>query len=399
MKTNKSIARTVMAIAIMFACSNPAQAQFGNIMNKAKNTVSGTVEKMAGNAVDKAKDKARKKMYATVKKKVLDGKDMPEQPWPMNEKAFKEYVYPPAEKNPMSITWYLYSLGQEDPANIRTLKAQLDARYQANKKILKAQETGLFSQLGGYADALLREVEEEQGRWDAFYGELSQHINLYISNVKATDTNGQGAWMIESKAGDISCPADKTTYWVYKNKAGKMQFFTIEGRGAFASDTDVALIKAEVARMNGIAILTEGLVDQGNEFYGNSKNELALVHAKAVIWASHINQALDNNKPENLERLPMPKAGSLNKSLKAKALSLAKASDSDIIDVVITSNTWDIKRELGIPKHRVAYGYVIRNTKMGKQASKRSWCQDYQGGGKYGGLRNFGVGMDTFYIK
>ncbi len=123
----------------------------------------------------------------------------------------------------MSITWYLYSLGQEDPANIRTLKAQLDARYQANKKILKAQETGLFSQLGGYADALLREVEEEQGRWDA----------------------------------------------------------TIEGRGAFASDTDVALIKAEVARMNGIAILTEGLVDQGNEFYGNSKNELALVHAKA----------------------------------------------------------------------------------------------------------------------
>jgi hypothetical protein len=85
----------------------------------------------------------------------------------------------------------------------------------------------------------------------------------------------------------------------------------------------------------------------------------------------------------------------MNKSLKAKALAVAKAEDSSVIDVVITSNHWNVTPL----ERRSVSGYVIRNTKMGKQASGRSWCQDYMGGGKYGSLRNFGVGLDSFYIK
>ena len=91
MKTNKSILKTFMAAAMMFVFVSTANAQFPkigkgtNIGKVIKNKAEGTVENIANKAVDKAQEKARKKMYEIVKKKVLDGKQMPECPWPMNE--------------------------------------------------------------------------------------------------------------------------------------------------------------------------------------------------------------------------------------------------------------------------------------------------------------------------
>ena len=398
MKTNKLVVKSLMAIAIMFGCANTAHAQFGNIIDKATKTVTGTAEHMADKALEKAQQKARKKMYDIVKKKVLNGKQMPEQPWPMEEKAFKENIFPPQDKSPYNLTYFVYNLPNESPENLAKLRDQLTARYKANQKIMIANEAGLFSQLGGYTSALLTEVEQEQGRWDAFYGELWQRTYILFSNYKKRDVNGQGAWEITWKAGDISCPVDKSTYWIYE-KNGKMGFFDINGYGAYATAADQKHIKDEIARMDAIALLTEGLTNEGDDQYGNEKNGMALLHAVAVTWSNAVKKALKNNSPENLEKQPMPKAGSLNKQFKAQALKLAKQNDPSVIDVVITSNTWDIKREYGVPKHRVIYGYVIRNDEVGKHASKRSWCQDYQGGGKYGGLRNFGVGTESFYVK
>ena len=54
MKTNKSVVKTLMAIAIMFGCANTAHAQFGNIIDKATKTVTGTAEHMADKALEKA---------------------------------------------------------------------------------------------------------------------------------------------------------------------------------------------------------------------------------------------------------------------------------------------------------------------------------------------------------
>lgn len=398
MKTNKLLVKTLMAIAIMFASANTAQAQFGNIIDKAKKTVTGTVENMADKATEKAKQKARKKMYEIVKKKVLNGKQMPEQPWPMTDKAVKDYTFPPTEANPYSITYYVYNLPNESSENIAKLRDQLTARFKANEKILIAQEAGLFSQLGSYVSAMLNEVEEEQGRWQAFYAELWQRTYILFRNYQKKDINGQGAWEITWKATDISCPVDRTTYWIYEVN-GKMGFYDINGYGAYATPADQKFIKDELARMRGIALLTEGLTNEGDNPNSPEKYEMAKLHAVALTWVDAVQKALDNNKPENLEKQPMPKAGSLNKQFKAKALALAKNDDPSVIDVVITSNTWDIKREYGVPKHRVIYGYVIRKDEVGKRASKRSWCQDYQGGGKYGGLRSFGTGTESFYVK
>lgn len=410
MKTNKSIVRTLMAIAFMFGCANFAHAQFGkiiknaasntakNAVDKAKKTATGTVERVADKAVEKAKQKARKKLYEIVKKKVLNGKQMPEQPWPMTEQAVKEYVYPPTEANPYSITYYVYNLPNESKENIIKLREQMTARFKANEKILKAQEIGLFDQLGGYASALLTEVEQEQGRWQAFYGELWQHTYVRFSNYKTKDVTGQGGWQITWKPTNISCPCDRSTYWIYEVN-GKMGFYDINGYGAYATPADLKIINDEVARMDGIVLLTDGLTNEGDDPNSNEKYDMARLHLVALTWSDAVRQALANNKPENLQKQPMPKAGAMNGSYKAKALALAKEDDPSVIDVVITSKTWDIKRELGVPKHRVIYGYIIRKDELGKRASKHSWCQDYQGGGKYGGLRSFGVGTESFYVK
>lgn len=396
MKTIRPFVKTLMAIAVMLVCASPAHAQLGKIVKSGSKVVTGTGEYMANKAKEKAEEKARKKVYEMVKKRVLNGKEMPEQPWPMTEAAVKEYSYPPAEANPMSITWYLYNLPNESIENVRKLRNQMYERFHTNKKIIQAEEAGLFSQLSGYSTSLLNEVHKEQEKWELFYAELRNHVDIYIQG-KATDANGQGAWSLTSKPGDVSVPVDKTTYWVYKNKDGKQQFFDIHGNGAYASNMDVALAKEEVARMQRIAILTEGLTDEWDDQYTapQDRNSLALIHAKSIFYCDYINEALDNNKPENLEKKPMPKAGKLNASLKAKALSIAKSDDPSVIDVVITSNNWDVKPL----ERRIVYGYVIRKDDLGKRAFKRSWCQDYMGGGKYGSLRHHGVGTESYYVK
>ena len=38
-------------------------------------------------------------------------------------------------------------------------------------------------------------------------------------------------------------------------------------------------------------------------------------------------------------------------------------------------------------------------TEHGKMATRVSWAEDHQGGGKYGGLRAYGNGMESYYVK
>ena len=71
------------------------------------------------------------------------------------------------------------------------------------------------------------------------------------------------------------------------------------------------------------------------------------------------------------------------------------SDDPEVIDVVITSNSWKVDPLT----RRSVSGYVIKKDEYGKRAFGRSWCQDYMGGGKYGSLRNYGVGLGSFYLK
>ena len=403
MKTNKSILKTFMAAAMMFVFASTANAQFPkigkgtNIGKVIKNKAEGTVESIANKAVDKAQEKARKKMYEIVKKKVLDGKQMPECPWPMQEGVTKSYSWPPsADESNMNITYYLYDLPNISEAEVKEMKAKLDARYQANKKILMADQAGLFSQIGGYTTSLLLEVEAEQGRWDAFYGEIQQYMTLHMQGkIKGNDPQ---TWEIEWGFGDIMVAGDKAVLTVNKNNAGKYQFYGLASKqGVFAEDSDLKLINADVDRMKKIALLTEGLTTEFDDEHPAKgyENLAAQMNFRAKVYILNVGKALASNSPENIERQSMPKAGKLNASLKAKALAEAKREDPEVIDVVITSNSWKVDPLT----RRSVSGYVIKKDKHGKRAFGRSWCQDYMGGGKYGSLRNYGVGLGSFYLK
>ena len=390
-----------MAIAVMFVFSTTANAQFGNVLKKAKDkatkTVTGTVENMANKAVDKAEEKARKKMWDIVKKKVLNGKQMPEQPWIMQEGVSKSYVWPPsASESDKNITWYLYNLPNTSVAEVQDMKAKLDARYQANAKIMKAEEAGLFSQLSGYATKLLSEVHQEQERWDAFYGEIMQFMTTHVQG-KMKD-RGNLDWVLTWNRGDVMVQGDKLVLTIDKNDSGKLQFYGVAShQGVYASAEDIKNIKEEVDRMGKIAILTEGLTNEFDDPYPTKDrvNFASQLNAKAKMYVELINEALSNNTPANIERRAMPKAGKLNASLKAKALAEAKRDDPSVIDVVITSNNWNVKPL----ERRTVSGYVIKKDENGRRAFGRTWTQDYMGGGKYGSLRNYGVGLDSFYLK
>jgi hypothetical protein len=96
----------------------------------------------------------------------------------------------------------------------------------------------------------------------------------------------------------------------------------------------------------------------------------------------------------------MPKTGSMHAKFKAEALAIAKADDPKVLDVIITSNDWDVVMKGIVPERRNIYGYIITQDKLGKKCSERVWTQKYQGDGKYGKLKAGGVGVSAdFYVK
>ena len=328
MKTNKTILKTFMAASMMFVFASTANAQFPkigkgtNIGKVIKNKAEGTVESIANKAVDKAQEKARKKMYEIVKKKVLDGKQMPECPWPMQEGVTKSYSWPPsASESDKNITWYLYNLPNTSVDEVKAMKEKLDARFQANRKIMMAENTGLFSQLGGYTTSLLNEVHEEQGRWDAFYGEIQQYMTLHMQGkIKGNDPQ---TWEIEWGFGDIMVASDKAILTVNKNNAGKYQFYGLASKqGVFAEDSDLKLINADVDRMKKIALLTEGLTTEFDDEHPAKgyENLAAQMNFRAKVYILNVGKALASNSPENIERQSMPKAGKLNGLKRAELL-------------------------------------------------------------------------------
>jgi hypothetical protein len=118
------------------------------------------------------------------------------------------------------------------------------------------------------------------------------------------------------------------------------------------------------------------------------------------MLAKALEEALEGNKPENIEYKAMPKAGAMHAKFKAEALAIAKADDPNVIDVIITSNDWDVKMNGLVPERRNIYGYYITQDKLGKICKDRMWTQKYQGDGKYGKLKAGGVGVSAdFYVK
>ncbi len=94
------------------------------------------------------------------------------------------------------------------------------------------------------------------------------------------------------------------------------------------------------------------------------------------------------------------KAGALNKSLNAQVLKLAKQRVPKCTKVVVINDSWNVQREYGTPVRRTVLAWVVYKDDDGNLvANDYGFAQEYMGGGKYGTLKNYSVGVRKVYVK
>ena len=304
--------------------------------------------------------------------------ERPALPWPMSAEM---------KFNGMSVEEYMLNLCDQSKESVEQLREQLYARYLDDVKREKAG-----------ASAYLQAREEKERFW-FFFSKAQNLVDIALSGVSITPdgaiiSKNVQRLITSRKGGGIG-------YFAVGDKPGEYKFTSLGGDGAYLDPESLATAKEAAARMRRIQDLFKGLHLMLEEAGEECSYRNRYLYNFAGIYAMGVEGAIEKNIPENIERRPMPKAGTLNASLKAQALKIAKASNPNVSDVVIVSDSWDVKRDaLGQITHRSVYGYYIINDDNGKLCERRAWTQSYQGGGKYGSLRAGGVGVESpFYAK
>ncbi len=386
-KSFKTLALAAVTMAAMCAPAT-ANAQFGGLVNKAKQKAKEKVEQV----VDKKKTEVQEKAKEEVKNAKNDAKmkaletQRPPLPWIMGLSKFSEDTIKDFARN---------SLGKLSDDKVIALRDSLFARYKSNKLLQAAMKE---AQIDDYR--LNESLENEQQRFNDFYNQLEWSIvPSLLFGVKGEKLDGESATMKYERP-RYHVVAGISTYSAFKTVKGDVYFMSVlGGTRVFLKANEAAEVKAEIDRVRKIILLSQGIGTFAKEV-GDKPEAHGFLPFLANDWVTRVDAALANNKPENIEYRPMPKAGTMHAKFKAEALAIAKADDPKVIDVVITSNDWDVVMKGLVPERRNIYGYYITQDELGKICTERVWTQKYQGDGKYGKLRAGGVGVSTdFYVK
>ena len=296
-------------------------------------------------------------------------------PWPMSGGLYKG----------KDARAFLYDIAEVSDAEIAQLRDVFLARYKSN-----------LEHIANY-DARADQAQQENMNLLRFLYEMNTIVNVNVSNVWVSydgSVDDSRAYYLVTRRG-----GGGIGYFVTQ-KDGKFLFVTKEGDGAFLDAEDLAVAKEAAERMRKYQILTKGLRDVLKADTMNYDANIGAMYDICGLYANAVEKACEGNTAANIERKPRPAAGGLHASMKAAALSVAKADDPDVVDVIITSNQWDVKMNGAVPVNRNIYGYYIYKDENGLQCYSRMWTEDYQGNGKYGPLRKGGVGAGSpFYIK
>ena len=385
MKT-RTIKTLLVAAITMAAMSVPttANAQLGGLVNKAKKKAEQVVEKKKEDVkkeAKKAKEEAKMQALETQR---------PPLPWVMD---------PNGSYNGIGIEEFVKNLVNIDITEdqLKELKAQLDARFKHNCELHKINSGADF-------DTKLHEniLKENELYWN-FYGEIRSQTYAMILYAKVTENNGL-----------VSITTDKNTMMLvnkFREKGsgqgiiltrskGKYHFASLSGQGSFISGADLEGAKKCARQMRLFQIFTKDIHELWDEVGEKYNDRDKYMYYNQAYYADACEEAIAQNSPENIEYKAMPKAGSMQAKFKAEALAIAKADDPKVIDVIITSNDWDVVMKGLVPERRNIYGYYVTQDELGKKCAERVWTQKYQGDGKYGTLRAGGVGVSTdFYVK
>lgn len=357
-----NLLKLAAAIALLFAVNMNANAQFGNLLNKAKKAVKEKAEKVVEGTSTTTSSLTSP---SSVRNAVATAAAPGELPWTMTRDG---------QSKVMQFLDNMESLSTEEVAQLRD---QMIKRYVYNE-VAKSSDSYQENQ---YFANFIQNISNQMGLYNPYKVKIVNGRFDFDANGKVElNTFGPSAYVQVTDKGEacfISASSHDRTY---------------------LNDERLEKAKANLKRVENyrtfFAAAGKGLSKDMEETFENGYN-------RATMYVTFLGDAIKGNSPANIERRAMPKAGSLNGQLHAAALAIAKKRMNNVVDVVITRDAWDVKRNaLGAILHRVAYGYYIVKDEQGRKAVSHSWAQDYEGGGKYGALRHFGVGADgAFYIK
>lgn len=426
MKHRNTIFKSILAMVLALGVSVTANAQLKGVLNKTKKAVKEKVEKTVEKKVDEVVDQAlgtsstttskeneaskvtetlkteigNKTSVGQVAEKTVAISSGPEIPELMAMKqAYNDYDETGNYIN--SLAWGLRKMPKSEA---KALAAKLTARAKwCAETLSQLKEGGNFE--------LRAQLNKELQNWAYFYSKMGSIISLMNHTHFKKDENGFfyyegdpmymcGIHVSGNEASQEGVAGRKTTL-IFTRKDGKSFFCSATYEPKFAEEDDIRVAKLDYNMASNITTLFEGYPLEWCRANGRglSKDDYDIYYQKALSYVSVLDAAIKGNSLDNLDFKPIPKAGSMNASMKAKALSVQKAKNKSVIDVVITSNSWDVKKNaLGVPIRRIISGYSIIQTKYGKMATNVSWSEEYEGG-KYGSLRAYGVGMESFYVK
>ena len=377
MKT-RSIKTLLVAVMVMAAMSVPgtANAQLGGLVNKAK--------KKAEQVVDKKKDdvkKEAKKAKEEAKMQALETQ-RPPLPWPMSENP---------QYNGKSVEEFLKGIADVPDEEVKALREQLDARFKHNCQLNKINSGP------DYDVKLWESINKENENWWKFYSTLAGITRNAMDGVYS---DPDGTLHAENQSFLLNGRGSGPRGVRIERHDGKFKFCSLGHQAIFLNENEVAAATDAAKRSRKFQILTlaiHKMLDEAGEKYDYDDRYM---YNYAGMLAKALEEALEGNKPENIEYKSMPKAGAMHAKFKAEALAIAKADDPNVIDVIITSNDWDVKMNGLVPEKRNIYGYYITQDKNGKICKDRMWTQKYQGNGKYGKLKAGGVGVSSdFYVR
>ena len=390
----KSIKTLLVAAITLAAMSAPttANAQFGGLVKKAKDKakekVEQVVDKKKNEVVEKGKEKA-KEAKNEAKMQALNTQ-RPEMPWIMGRTA--RFAYSDEELN----AFVNEGLGKLSEDEVKDLREKLFARYKNNLILQTAMKEA------GIDDYNLNEsITNEQEMFHVFYDALETkvaHSSLGMSN-ESLDLDKASATFKYNRP-SFTIPAGNAVCSAVKDANGKVVLRKVVGGDkVFLKADEMQEAKDYIQLFQNIFTISQSIGEFSKEV-GEKPERHGFLPFRTLEWLSRMNAAMDNNRPENIEYRAMPKAGSMQAKFKAEALAIAKADDPKVIDVVITSDDWDVLMKGLVPERRNIYGYYITQDELGKICKERVWTQKYQGNGNYGKLKAGGVGVSAdFYVK
>ena len=394
-----NILKVALTACAVMTFSLSANAQFGNLGNKIKNKAKQSVN----NQVQSTKNQIENKVDRTIDNAV--------------DKAVNTATNEAKKQLNMAVE-YKTQLNAPNLDECNDIDKMYDAfEYWANLQEMankKKDAEWLCSdkgeQMGKVFNMIANDNAKDVARWHSWSttqqrcDEVSKATRalLYEGYPKSEDFSGYNHAFL----------AAALKWYVNKAKKGKKNakvYYTINGAATryLAFCTDRYTNDNEIEKQTKeLCKLYDKLDDDCKAKSPNANPYMTFDEVKADMKAAQEREAKAKAEREAKRKAEIEaskqtlKPGALNKSLNAQVLKAAKAKISGVIKVVVENDSWSIKREGGTIARRTVLAWVVTKDKDGNLvAHDYGFAQDYMGGGKYGSLHYYSVGLRQVYVK